>query len=935
MVTRCAALVAVILSLMAAGAAAADALGTSTAYAISVRLDPRTNTLSGTERVEVANDTGQPLREVLFCLLANLGAEPNPYVARSLEDAAYVRGFDPTWTKIRSVADSAGQALAFRLAAAPPTLQTYSLREGILAIELASPLPVGARTTLVVEFETKFARALRPDMAVVDGVYIWRFGWHPIVVSSASSGQFALPAARYEVELRVPAGYRAFCGADRQALVASVDGWTSVVAASDRPVRSIPIVVGKDLASLSIAVGELELEAVYPTGGESAARFALLTAERVLSLYRARFGDVIPGRVLLVTDPAPGLYGLAADGMVLWGVDVARMRDVPVSGTCDRLVEYLLAHELAHLIWGIGAGADFNAENWISEGLAEYTAVSTFENLYGALVPNVFSHLGAGVLEGLVRELVGPFNLRRDVEEYPYIDLLRAGYDEGIVKPLQDVEYLNGLTVRTYKKGYLVLRALESLVGSETMTQVLASAAQNYAGRTLSVSALEGMFAAAAGPTLPESFFDDWVFGDAVAGVAVDGLDVQRRGDAYAVALSLRAEGATLPVTLEAALSDGSAVRVIWTPLTARQTLTLETNLPVVRVTLDPDEMLLDSNRYNNHWPRRLVVDHPFRDADLPPVGRPLDAYAIDISVAGISGGFRRDHAWAVAVVPAPAFDDVSEGTGPLLAWNAIAAWNASFGRDLSASFLASLASVGLGAEREASATLDTSLALDATFFTHPETGTPGTFWAPTHRLELVFGAVGPLPDVVPYVQTIYRLDGAPATTFAAAASVTCGIPGLGIPPFASLDISVGGRLRIAPLLYLDAGISAGTAIVGSLPDDFRLAADSLSSFTPEPRADQRVALEVVLTLPPWARHAGRPILGLGHLDGLSASIFARGSLLPVDGSKALLAEAGPALTLSVSGPLGFSFHLTLGYVVPLLGNGGRPRFTLTWGHLP
>ena len=902
-------------------------------YDIAVVLFPETNTLVGTQRIEYVNDTGETLSEVIFCLLGNLGAEENPYIDPALLDAQYTAGFDPTWTRIGSVADGAGNPLAFRLEPAPAALQTYSLDDGLLVVGLPEALAPGEQVTLQIPFETKFADGMLGDNCVYRDTYIWRFGWNPIAVSAAArSGQFALPAAQYHVELSLPIEYTALGGADRQTRLEASEGFATIVFDNDRPTRSVPLIIGKDLGVVSAKWNQVEMQAAFLPGGETFARLALSYAAEILDYHEAHYGPLGYRRLVIAENPMPGFFGMAADGMILAGSLFPRMKDMPALGTYDRLTEYLLAHELAHLWWGIGIGVDFNAENWISEGFAEYLSISYFEDKYGAFEPNLFAHLGDGLLEDVLRELVGFFNLRQHLAEAPYLDLLKLGFDEALVQPLAEVEYLNGQTVRTYNKGYLVLRALEGAIGRERMEEILQTARSEWLGRTLTVNELRALVERVSGSDLYPGFFTDWVTGAAQLDIAVEGFDSRKTETGYTTTIHVRRSGPDLPVVIEATLSDGSKVRTTFVPdCCSAVAPPFETEFPVVSVHLDPEEMLPDGNRFNNHSPRKILTDHPFRGEDAPPIGKPLDAYLLTLSPAGLSGAFRNDHQWSVMAIPhidPSAAPEEVDFARMLEVWDVIGLFAANVDRNLSILAQGTLTGLDL---TTGDALLDAQITASTRFFTHPETGTAGRYWYPTHQLDLSIGSLGELPQPTGYLALALNRSELPASVMSNTVTLTLGIPGFGTAPFALIDWSAALRLRLAPMLYLDAWTSASGALLGPLPSPFSFRLSQLHAFGEPLHGDRQLYARIEVVLPPLARDTGYAILNLTRVDTVTASLFVHGgrtwALDRFLSDAETRVEAGGKMTIRVFGFLGMPMEISLGYAQPLVGpmTGGVP----------
>ena len=921
-----------LVGLVATLAHAAESTGTSS-YDIRVTLDPTAHTLVGSQAVDYLNDSDDTVDEILFSLIGNWGAEPNPYLHPALLDPQYVAGFDPTWTRIHRVTDESGQPLPFRLEASPPAMQTYSLGDGLLVVELPAPLPPGERFVLNVEFETKFARALYLENCVYRDTYVWRFGWHPIgVPPTVRGGGFLLPAAQYRVELIVPEPYRVFGGADRQTELQTVAGLTTHQLTNEQPVRSVPLVIGSDLQVVSSTWEGVDLQAVYLPGGEAFARLALSYTAEILASHSERFGPFGYKRLVIVENPTPGFYGMAADGMILIGRDAVRLKDMPALGVYDRFIEYLLAHETAHLWWGIGIGTDFDAENWISEGFAEYLSISYFEDRYGAFEPNLLSHLGEGLVEDVIRSEFGYLNLRQHFSEAPYLDLLRLRFDEPIVRPLADVEYLNGQSVRIYNKGYLVLRALESVVGQETLRAALVEANAQWRGRLFSADAFRRLTEDVSGIGLSE-FFTEWLYGDARIDVAVEGFESTESDGSGSTTIRLRREGAVLPVAVRITLADGSTVSRLWHAASTEGTLIVDADSPVVHVQADPDEMLPDANRFNNHYPRRILIDHPFRSEDAPQIGRPLDAYVISISPFGVSGSFRNDHLWSLSALPhigsGADFED-TDFVDMVRKTDFVALFAANISRELS--FLAQGALTGVDFF-DGGGEIDARLTLSTRWFTHPNVGSAGTYWYPTYQFDVIVGTRGELTHPIPYIDLSLRRSDLLPLCMDNGLTVQAGIPGFGTAPFATVKWSGTKRLRLAHMLYLDLGASASTSLLAELPTDFMFHLDRLSAFASPPFGHRQIYGAVDFILPPLARNQAYAIFNLTRLEDVTLSAFLHGGRTWGGCDRVcesgIRIEAGGKLAFRFDGFLGTSIEFSVGYAYPLFGldGSGSPFF--------
>ncbi len=904
-----------------------------TSYEIHVSLDTNQDTLIGSQAVNYVNDSDDPIQEITFALIANWGAKANPYLHPALTDAQYTAGFDPTWTKISQVTDAGGEALAFRFESVPPFLQTFSLEDGLLIVELPGALEPGADTTIQIDFETKFARAMAADNCVYKDTYVWRFGWNPIAVGTdALEGKFQLPAADYRVELTTPEDLHAFGGADYQQELGTTSGLKTVEFFNDHPTRSMPLVIGPELDYVSTEWDGVTIQAVYLPGGESYARNALSYAEEILAYHSEHFGPFAGQRVVIAENPTPGFFGMAADGMVLVGSSIVRLKDMPALGVYDRVNEYLLAHELAHLWWGIGIGTDFNAENWISEGFAEYLSITYFEDQYGEFDPNLLAHLQPGLVEDAVSDAMGYLNLRQHMSELPYLTLLQLGFDEPIVQPVANSEYLNGITIRTYSKGYLALRALEAIIGQEAMYEILVEARDVWTGKLLTVEDFRLLAEKRAEMNLSE-FFDGWIYGDVRFDVAISGFDMIETDTGYSTLLHLAGLDPIFPMAIEATLADASTVRMEFVPsYSSAVTLPFETELPIVSIAIDPDEMLPDGNRFNNHWPRKILVAHPFQSDDTSEIGMPLDAYIIDISAAGISGAFRNDHAWSLMVLPHVNTETLAIQNGEILL-DVVGVFGANISRDLGISFSGMITALDLlTGEGE----LDATLTARILGFTHPQTGNAGQYWYPSWQSKLTIGAIGELLRPIPYVSLAVTRDDTLSMVMKQTLTIQLGIPGFGTEPFGTIEWHGIKRLRLAHLLYVDVAASIAETLFPDLPNEFLFALDELHAFDYLPMGHHQAFAAIEIVLPPLVQDSGYAILNLTRLDSITPSAFIQGGRTQANCvtvcEPGIRLEAGAKLAFSFPGFLGAMIEIEVGYAHPLIGIDGAGRLFVDLG---
>jgi aminopeptidase N len=97
-------------------------------------------------------------------------------------------------------------------------------------------------------------------------------------------------------------------------------------------------------------------------------------------------------------------------------------------------------------------------------------------------------------------------------------------------------------------------------------------------------------------------FFDQWLKTTKTLDFAVKSVSsvTQPNGRVTLQATVSRAGEAVMPVHVQFVLSDGSKIEEIWDGQSSEKQITFETQVSLVQVIIDPDQILLESNRANN-----------------------------------------------------------------------------------------------------------------------------------------------------------------------------------------------------------------------------------------------------------------------------------------------------------------------------------------------
>jgi hypothetical protein len=249
-----------------------------------------------------------------------------------------------------------------------------------------------------------------------------------------------------------------------------------------------------------------------------AARIEAMTAELadMWQWMAARFGS--PPLKTLTVSPVPGRFGQGFPGLVY----LSTLSYLPPpAGTRNSLeqtffTDLLAAHEIAHQWWGNVVTARAYDDEWLIEGLANYTALMYLEKKKG-------SKAMEAILDGYRNRLLEPTGEDRQT-------LDSAG--PIIWGPrLRSSRMKDAWMSIVYEKGSWILHMLRRRLGDAAFEKFLAELARRYQGKAFSTDE----FRVLAGEFVPKGsrdpklthFFEAWVYS---TGIPTVKLSSQVRG---------------------------------------------------------------------------------------------------------------------------------------------------------------------------------------------------------------------------------------------------------------------------------------------------------------------------------------------------------------------------------------------------------------------
>jgi hypothetical protein len=226
-----------------------------------------------------------------------------------------------------------------------------------------------------------------------------------------------------------------------------------------------------------------------------------------LEFYASLFGP--PALKTLTVAPIPGTFGQGFPGLVYLST-IAYLepaaRPAPLRNLEQQIFfsDLIVAHEIAHQWWGNVVIVSSYQDEWITEALANYSALLWLEKKRGVkAVDTVLDDFRARLLvkdsDGRTLESAGPivWGIRLESSDIP--DAWRA---------------------ITYEKGAWIMHMLRRRLGDDRFLKMLAELRRRYEFRTITTEQFRALAAEFLPPRSPsramDAFFDNWVYASGI-----------------------------------------------------------------------------------------------------------------------------------------------------------------------------------------------------------------------------------------------------------------------------------------------------------------------------------------------------------------------------------------------------------------------------------
>lgn len=557
-------------------------------YDLEGTLDPAQKTLTAHQTLSFKNTSGQALSEIFLRVYPNhrytLQEKRRIYrYASYFRAALYPDGFDPGGFQMRDI----------RLTGAAASLG-YAFEgedQTVMKVVLPEPLADGQTLSLEISFSVRIPHRLG------------RFGWHrntfalnrwyPLLAYFDEKGWHKNPdyllhmpyvsdAADYQLRLDVPPEFVVAAGCDDVRQV--IEGpRRRVTMKSTAPMRELSLAISRDYEVYEIEQDGVAIRSYYFPKDQASGRAAASHAASLMRYYREKIGPY-PYKQFSIAAVYLGYGGSQNAGLIF--VDARAYRVPPF---LKRTFDFLVAHETGHQWWYNVVGNDEYKELWLDEGINSYWISQYLEEKYG---PSAKIIDMPGWMEAFI-----PNPTFETTRTYRYWYFSKKGLRRPVLTDMASFYEPSMIFSVAYGKGSAVVDMLAHRMGPEAFDRFTKKYYQMYSFKVASVEDLMRLAQEESGQDL-EGFFRDWLY----SAKACD-YGLERRG----ADLILKKHGdLAMPVRTRVTYEDGTVASFSSDGIKDEDVLPLAADKKLARAAADPDRLMLDSDRVNNHYPRLL-----------------------------------------------------------------------------------------------------------------------------------------------------------------------------------------------------------------------------------------------------------------------------------------------------------------------------------------
>lgn len=562
-------------------------------YYLDLGVDPGTKKVSVREKVAFTNIYSTPVTELYFHVYPHRAYTPAEKKLL-LRYASYFKvnvfpdGFPKDLFKLNSL----------RIKDQDVSCEWEGDDQSLLKIILPQPLGPGHTVEVQMDFDLKIPHAYSrfgwnesviklsqwyPILAVYDGKDWKKYPFYPF------HRPFFTNAAYYYVTLTLPQDQVVIHTGTVVEEKPSSDGKKTLQITTPLPVRDFTLALSADYEVVEENLGSVRIKSFYLSRDGVAGQAALASAKSLMEYYTELFGPYPYPEFSIA--PVPLGYG----GEQMSNLVFIDTRAYQLPGFLHRYFDFLVSHETGHQWFYNVVGVDEYTQIWLEEGVNSYFIQQYLKEKYGPDAEIIDYPKWAEAGEWLFPKFT--FNQTRD---YLYKRMVRVGYEaKPVIGALSRFREPSSIFYLAYGKGTRVLEMLEKKIGAEALGRVFRRAWKEYQFANMGLDDFRRICAEESGQDLT-GFFDQWLLETKyldyrIAGVKDKKLQVERRG------------GIEMPADVKVRFRDGTEQTLTWDGKNERESLPLTSSSPVVQAVIDPSHDLLDIDRTNNFWPRKLT----------------------------------------------------------------------------------------------------------------------------------------------------------------------------------------------------------------------------------------------------------------------------------------------------------------------------------------
>ncbi len=414
----------------------------SSKHIINARFDEENMMIEGEQRIYYENTTKELMKDLYFHLYPNAfkDSATSPFEASEMT-RAYPNGFSKGWINILSVKEGS-KKVSYKI-----------MGKGNTNLRITPKKPIGANESieLVINFEVKLPNSVGRMGYGENTVNI--ANWYPILCVFDENGwnldpyysigdPFYSDISYYDVSISIPKDYK--LASTGNIIKTNEDKEKSNYKIEANNVRDFALVLSKKFSVNKANVDGIEVNS-YTIEGTKASE-ALGYGIDALKIFNDLFGKYDYKQLSIVASDF-FIGGMEYPNLVMIGQSFYEMKE-------DFLLEYIIAHEIAHQWWYGMVGNNEIKEPWLDEALTEYSTLLYFEKKYGG-------HIKEQVYEKMVEDQYDDFVGNRPKK------------DESILRSLKEFDNQLEYSSIVYSKGAIFIKELRREMGDDAFFKAL------------------------------------------------------------------------------------------------------------------------------------------------------------------------------------------------------------------------------------------------------------------------------------------------------------------------------------------------------------------------------------------------------------------------------------------------------------------------------